>query len=184
MEALLRRSNGRQNHATVEHLAVDPGDALLEIGFGPGDALALLARRQPRLLAGVDHSPLMVRRAGKRLAGRLPADRIDLRVADAAALPFSPGRFDVAFAVNSFHQWPDQAAALEQLRLVLRPGGRAVLSIRVLKRDGGFESRAAGEQATAAAERGLIRAGFDGVSRTDVDLGDRLAVLVEGLASA
>jgi hypothetical protein len=33
------RWNGPQNHLTVEQLRLEPGDAVLEIGFGPGRAL-------------------------------------------------------------------------------------------------------------------------------------------------
>lgn len=180
MEVLLRRSNSRQNAATVDRLAVQRGSAVLEIGFGPGDALSALIAHEPALLAGVDHSPLMVRRTTARLSPLSDATHIDLRLAGADLLPFDSGQFDLVFAVNSFHQWPDQAQCLAEIARVLRQGGQAVLSIRVFKDDSGFEARGDGERSAMAAESGLVEAGFHGVRREDVDLGDRSIALVAG----
>ena len=136
---LLESGNAMQNRATVEALGPPPGAAVLEIGFGPGHALEMLARKVPlALVAGVDHSALMVARAKRRLNGRRGDAALDLRLGDAGDLPFPDEKFDLAFAVNSFHQWPDQERALAEMAGVLKPGGDLVLSIRDLRAMGIF----------------------------------------------
>ena len=66
------------------------------------------------LVAGIDHSALMVARAKRRLNGRRGDAALDLRLGEAGDLPFPDERFDAVYAVNSFHLWPDQARALAE----------------------------------------------------------------------
>ena len=151
---LLEGGNAVQNRATVDALDPPPGAAVLEVGFGPGHALEMLARSRPiGLVAGVDHSELMVARAKRRLNGGRGDAALDLRVGDAGDLPFPDERFDVVFAVNSFHQWPDKERALAEMAGVLKPGGDLMLSIRDFRVEGRFEDAGKGaETAKAAAE--------------------------------
>lgn len=153
---LMASLNNVQNRATVEALDPPPGAAVLEIGFGPGQALEMLAHKVPlSLVAGVDHSPLMVARARRRLNGRRGDAALDLRLGDAGDLPFPDERFDLAFAVNSFHLWPDQARALAEMAGVLKPGGDIVLSIRDF-RVGRYEAAGKGQE-TARRAVGMLR---------------------------
>jgi ubiquinone/menaquinone biosynthesis C-methylase UbiE len=131
---LLERGNAVQNRATVDALAPPHGACVLEVGFGPGHALEMLAMSRPvGLVAGVDHSALMVARARRRLNGRRGDAALDLRVGDAGDLPFPDERFDVVFAVNAFHLLPDKERALAEMTGVLKPGGDILLSIRNFK---------------------------------------------------
>ncbi|HMF05224.1 MAG TPA: SAM-dependent methyltransferase, partial [Acidimicrobiia bacterium] len=57
-----RGSNRKRNVWAAGLLDVQPEDRVLEIGFGPGIAIEATAGRATRgLVAGVDHSELMVR---------------------------------------------------------------------------------------------------------------------------
>ena len=60
-----RVSNRRRNAWVVSLLDVRPGDRVLEIGFGPGLALAELSRRvgPTGRVYGIDHSEVMLRHA-------------------------------------------------------------------------------------------------------------------------
>ncbi len=151
---LLESGNAAQNRATVDALAPPHGASILEIGFGPGHALEMLAMSRPiGLVAGIDHSPLMVARARRRLNGRRGDAALDLRLGDAGDLPFPDERFDVVFAVNSFHQWPDKEGALAEMAGVLKPGGDLLLSIRDFRVGGRFEPPGKGAaMATVAAD--------------------------------
>lgn len=53
------------------------------------------------------------------------------RVADIQCLPFDSDEFDVVLCVHVLEHIPDDAAALLELRRVLRPGGWAVLQVPV-----------------------------------------------------
>jgi len=114
----------------VSLLAVRPADRVLEIGFGPGVAIAELARAGAGHVYGIDHSDVMVRQASKRNAAAIRAGRVTLVNASADQLPPAlDGPFDVILAVNSLGFWPAPAERLAELRGRLAVGGRiAVVS--------------------------------------------------------
>lgn len=100
-------------------LAAPHGAAVLDVGTGPGVLLVELGRRRPDLrLTGVDLSEDMVAAATKNLHGAA-----DVRVADAAELPFETDGFDLVVSTFSLHHWSDPDAAGDELRRVLKPGG-------------------------------------------------------------
>lgn len=129
---LMAVKNRAMSHAALDALLVQPGDRVLEIGFGPGVALAALASHgEAACIAGVDPSAVMLAQARRRcLAARDPA-RFDLRPGTAAELPWRDGTFQRVLAVNSFHLWDDPAADLFEVRRVMAPGARLVLGLRV-----------------------------------------------------
>src|SRR2546430_10474961 len=105
----------------VDLVQPTPGAVSCEIGFGPGQLLRLLARRDPTArLCGIDPSPVMLERAHRHLARLGVADRTDLRLGTAAALPFPDMCADYIFAVNTAALWPDLDAALRDAHRVLR----------------------------------------------------------------
>jgi SAM-dependent methyltransferase len=145
---LMRRSNAPLNLWMVELLAVEPGDRVLEVGFGPGVALAeLLARASSGFVAGVDASELMVRQARSRHADAIAAGRLELRQGDAGSLPYDDATFDTACGTHVIYFWPDAVATVRELRRVLRAGGTLAL---------GYQER---EHMPPGAATGLSRAG-------------------------
>ena len=143
-----RRSNRRRNSWVVELLDVRPTDRVLEVGFGPGLAIAALARRATDgCVFGIDHSELMVRQATRRNAAGVRAGRVRLFVASVDRLPSIDGPLDVVLAVNNVGFWPDAGAQLRTLRALLRPGGRIALASqpRVPGADEATTARAARE---------------------------------------
>src|SRR5215813_4483862 len=61
-----RPSNRRRNRWVVSLLDVQPADQILEIGFGPGLAVAELVRAGAGHVYGIDHSSVMLRQAASR----------------------------------------------------------------------------------------------------------------------
>lgn len=178
---LLESGDARQNRATVEALDPPPGGAVLEIGFGPGHALEMLARKAPLgLIAGADQSELMVESARRRLERRRGPAALDLRVAEADALPFPDEAFDLVYAVNAFHQWPDQPSAVAEIAGVLKPGGEVLLSIRDFRVEGRDEPPGAGQAAARAAQPLLETVGFEVETRDVLHSAKRATYLVRG----
>jgi len=131
----MRRGNAPLNLWMVELLAVAPQDHVLEIGFGPGVALAaLLARASGGLVAGVDASGLMVRQARSRHADAIAAGRLEIRQGDARSLPYDDATFDKACGAHVIYFWPDAVAIVRELRRVLRPGGTLALAYQERER--------------------------------------------------
>ncbi len=97
----------------------------LDVACGPG-LLAKAFAPRVRSFTGVDLTPAMVEKA-RALArdAKLPNARFE--VADALALPFEPGSFDLALSRLALHHMPDPAAAVREIARVVRPGGRAAL---------------------------------------------------------
>ena len=178
---LLERGNAVQNRATVEALEPPPGAAVLEIGFGPGHALEMLAQRKPLgLVAGIDHSALMVETARRRLERGRGTAALDLRCGEACALPFDDEQFDLVYAVNAYHQWPQKADALAEMTGVLRPGGDLMLSIRDFRTVGEFESPGAGATTAIEAAERMKEFGLQVRTREVVHSPKRATFLVRG----
>src|SRR5690349_2085160 len=84
----LRPSNRQRNIWAVSLLDVRPTDRVLEIGFGPGVAIAEFARRATQgQVFGIDHSRAMVRHAARRNAAAVRAHRVHLMRASVERLP-------------------------------------------------------------------------------------------------
>jgi ubiquinone/menaquinone biosynthesis C-methylase UbiE len=125
-----RPSNRQRNRWVVSLLDVQPTDRVLEIGFGPGLAIAELSRRVGGAghVYGIDLSEVMLRQATRRNAAAIQAGRVTLTRASVDQLPPSlSGPFDAILAVNSLGFWPAPTKRLEELRRRLTPGGRIAL---------------------------------------------------------
>ncbi len=124
-----RPSNRQRSRWAVSLLDIQPTDQVLEIGFGPGVAIAELARIGAGHVYGVDHSGVMLRQASKRNAAAIRAGRVTLIRASADQLPPAlNGPFDAILAVNSLGFWPAPGQRLAELRRRLAPGGRVAIA--------------------------------------------------------
>jgi SAM-dependent methyltransferase len=100
------------------------GRRILDAGCGAGPLLAAL-RDGGAIVAGFDKSAAMVELARRRLG-----DDADLLVAELGRpLPFPDGTFDDVTASLVLHYLQDWGPALAELRRVLKPGGRLIVSV-------------------------------------------------------
>jgi SAM-dependent methyltransferase len=113
-------SNCREYVVMHHRLGVDAGDRLLDVACGSGLALEL-AHLRGASCAGIDASPRLVAVARDR------SPDADIRVGDMHALPWDPASFDV---VTSFRGiWGTTPRAVAEIHRVLRPGGRAGITV-------------------------------------------------------
>ncbi|MEU7530922.1 methyltransferase domain-containing protein [Saccharothrix sp. NPDC042600] len=152
-----RSSNVARNRWAVELLDVGPTDRVIELGCGPGVALAALAAAASRgLVVGVDHSEVVLRQARRRNRAAVKAGRVRLVRASVEGLSIGDGPFDAALAVNTVGMWPDPTARLREVGRLLRPGGR--IAVVSQPRCPGVTSAAAAEEvAGRLAEAGFVR---------------------------
>lgn len=149
-----RSSNVRRSRWAVGLLDPAPTDRFLEVGCGPGVALAAARARTPNVV-GVDRSSVMVRVARRRSGATVIE-------ASAEALPTFDAPFDAALAVNTVGHWSDPVAGLRGIHDAMRPGG--TIAVVSQPRAGAFAD-------DGTVQRQLVDAGFtlSRVERLDLD---------------
>jgi SAM-dependent methyltransferase len=108
-----------------EAAGVSAGDRVLDVACGSGNA-ALAAARRFAVTTGIDYVPALLQRAQRRADADGLA--LQLREADAEALPYDDGTFDVVLSTFGVMFTPDQPRAARELLRVCRPGGRIALA--------------------------------------------------------
>jgi ubiquinone/menaquinone biosynthesis C-methylase UbiE len=129
---LMAVKNAKMNEFAVEMLDIQPDDQALEIGFGHGRTIRMIAERaKAGFVAGVDLSDVMVRQATRYNLDLIVAGRAELCQGSVADLPYECGRFTKVLAVNNYQFWPDAELNLEEMRRVMREGGLVVICLRM-----------------------------------------------------
>lgn len=92
----------------------------LDVGCGTGAFTDLVIRKcAPASVAGIDPAGAQIEYCRRRPI----AERVDFRVADAQAMPFPRGSFDVIASALVLNFVPDVRPALHEMRRVGRSGG-------------------------------------------------------------
>jgi ubiquinone/menaquinone biosynthesis C-methylase UbiE len=120
-----RRGHSLRSRSKValELIGEGPG-ALLEVGAGTGRLLAALSTRG-WTVSGIDPAPRML----ELVRVRVPSASDRLILASVEALPFEDESFDVLAAIGVL-EYVQTMPALREITRVLRPGGKAVISLR------------------------------------------------------
>ncbi len=125
--AALTESRARRRALSLA--SIQDGERILEVAVGTGGTFAEVLRQNPHgENVGLDLTPEMLARA------RAKAERTGvphtLSLGDARALQQPDGRFDLVLNAYMFDLLPEDAfsGVLGEMRRVLRPGGRLVLT--------------------------------------------------------
>ncbi|MCA0042828.1 class I SAM-dependent methyltransferase [Celeribacter litoreus] len=113
----------------LRSLAPGSRDRVLDLGCGTGAVSRTIMAEgyAPKTLTGVDMNAEMLDVA--ELRARDQGISVDWREAEASALPFEAGQFDIAYCQQALQFFPDKTAALSELRRVLRPEGRVAFCV-------------------------------------------------------
>jgi SAM-dependent methyltransferase len=119
-------------HWTAELMDVQPDDDLLEVGFGNGTNIGLLAERAPKgRVAGVEISKTAVEMASRRNARAISEGRVTLHETAGGVLPFDDSAFDKACTVATMYVIADPSAVFKEMHRVLTPGGLAAVTFPI-----------------------------------------------------
>jgi ubiquinone/menaquinone biosynthesis C-methylase UbiE len=151
-------------------LNLQPEDSLLEVACGGGRFLKDYASRV-HSVAGIDLSDVQIKMAKWRLRGRIAAGTAKIVQGDASQLPWDDNSFSVATTMGSFIGFPKPLESLKEMHRVLRPGGKAVVSIEYNAEDGKDHSKEIEKYGmwvwTEGEVRGMMKeAGFTEISIT------------------
>lgn len=147
----------------VEWLNIPAGGVALDVGSGPGNVTAALARAAgpDGLALGVDISEPMLARAVSAEAG----PNVGFLLADAQQLPLADETVDAVTSLAVLQLIPNPSATLAEIVRVLRPGGRVAIMVptagrggQLLRRlpNGGVNFFAEDELADTFEELGLV----------------------------
>jgi SAM-dependent methyltransferase len=105
-----------------------PGETILDLGFGGGQALRYIADQVGAIGRALGIEALAPyadqMRAIKRQRG---LQQLDVLVAKGQSLPFPADSLDAVLCVNVLEAIPERLAAVREMKRVLRPGGRLLL---------------------------------------------------------
>jgi ubiquinone/menaquinone biosynthesis C-methylase UbiE len=117
------------HHAIIARIEARFGDrplTILDVGCGTGVFAARICEALPRAkVYGVDLVAAMLAKGSARWQAHrgyvVPVQ------GDSERLPFGEAAFDVVTCANSFHHYPHQQRAVEEMHRVLKPEGRLIL---------------------------------------------------------
>lgn len=131
MGKLMSKINSEMNEKTIQLLGIDEQDYVLEIGFGNGKYMAEIAEKvKGTHVFGLDFSEAMVLAASKLNKAFIEQGRVRIEQGDIGEIPYDDMIFDKIFTANTIYFWPDPNLALRELKRVLKPGGRLVITFR------------------------------------------------------
>ena len=148
-EGLFGRFVGRvmdRGHAKVRrwglsYVSVGPQATVLDIGCGGGGALRDMALLFPdSKLQGIDYSQDMVSLANRVNKRLIEKGRAEIDHGTVSSLPFSDNTFDLVTAFEACYFWPDLLHDLQEIRRVLKPGGK-LLIVNEVYEDERFQDR-------------------------------------------
>lgn len=127
-QRLIEQAHYWREKVLLRDLNFSAGEHLLELGCGVGAVLGVLGKGFPGLnLAGIDLQPAQIEYAHKHVTS-LGLRNVDLRVGDAAQLPWPDASFDHIYTTWFLEHVSDPVAILREAYRVLKPGGTITLN--------------------------------------------------------
>ena len=117
-----------RRHRLVGPLLPAPCGHLVDFGCGNGSQTLRFAADCDRL-TGVDVSEEFLADFRREIAADRRGDRVTGLALDTGAIPLADGSADAVTSFTVLEHVPDEAAALAEMRRILRPGGRLVLTV-------------------------------------------------------
>jgi len=121
---LMIRGNRHNYDVLLKDLNVQAGDKILEIGYGPGIGITLLAEKgKPGIVHGIDFSKLMYKRATERNKKNIDDKKVKLFAGDFLKDNIDGADYDKIFCVNVIYFWADLQKPFFKIRSLLKNDG-------------------------------------------------------------
>ncbi len=172
---VMAKETAAANAVTMTLAEIGGGDHVLDVGCGPGVAVATIARRLTTgRIVGLDPSGTMIGLATRANRAAIAQGTAVIEQGDAARLPHAASSFDRILSTHTMYFWADLERVAQELRRVLKPGGRLVLGFGApehMRHD--FPSSVYSLRSADEVCQALRRAGFDDIRVETRTLGHR-----------
>ena len=113
---------------TAKAVAKSQPKTILDLATGTADLAIALAKCNPQAhIIGMDISENMLEIGKEKVSKKGLANQIELRLGDAATLPFESNTFDAVTVVFGVRNFENLEHGLSEIQRVLKPNGRAVI---------------------------------------------------------
>jgi ubiquinone/menaquinone biosynthesis C-methylase UbiE len=121
---LMIKGNRRNYDGLLKDLNIQPHDKILEIGYGPGIGINLIAEKcNSCIIHGIDFSKLMYKRATKLNERYTDNNRVKLLLGDFLKTKIDTNNYDKIFCINVVYFWDDLQQPFERIKSFLKKGG-------------------------------------------------------------
>lgn len=112
----------------LSSVTINDDSRVLDIGCGGGGNIARLLQLCPNgFVAGIDYSPVSVKKSIEVNAAAIARKKCDVKEGNVASLPYGDEEFDLVTAFETVYFWPTIEDSFRQVLRVLKPGGRFVI---------------------------------------------------------
>jgi ubiquinone/menaquinone biosynthesis C-methylase UbiE len=123
----------------LTHITIRPDFTVLDVGCGGGKTVNRLAEQVPNgKVYGIDYSPTMVEFTKKLNRKYVEEGKVEIAEAQVDQTGFPDGTFDLVTAVETYYFWPNLPAAFQEIKRILKPGGK-LLMVNELIKDGIYD---------------------------------------------
>src|SRR5690606_39105189 len=121
---LMAKHNRKNYDLIIKDLAIQPNDKLLEIGYGPGIGIRMIAETcSTCTIHGIDFSRLMFKRARKYNKQFIDNGKVQLQYGDFLKSNIEHNDYDKIFCLNVIYFWNDLKEPFEKIFSLLKPAG-------------------------------------------------------------
>jgi len=121
---IMIKGNKAKYEKLIKDLDLQPQDSLLEIGYGPGMGINMIAKACPSCtIHGIDFSNLMYKRATKYNKQYLDNNTVFLQYGDFLKTPIVNKEYDKIFCLNVVYFWNELDNPFKKVLSLLKTGG-------------------------------------------------------------
>ena len=121
---LMAKNNQKNYHRLIKDLNLQPQNKVLEIGFGPGIGIQMIAEQCPTCtIEGIDFSKLMYKRATRYNKQYIEEGKVQLQYGDFLTASVAHNDYDKIFCLNVVYFWNELMAPFGKVLSLLKKGG-------------------------------------------------------------
>lgn len=127
----MNSTNNKIYDFVISKMDINNGDKILEIGFGNGKLIPKFFAVNPNIqFSGIDFSEPMCAEAILANKDLIESGKLIISCQDSIKMPFPNDYFDSVVTINTLYFWDDLTIQLNEIKRVLRKGGRFYIGYR------------------------------------------------------